>query len=322
MRPFPYFEILQQAWTYTRRRPWLWIFGFFAGGTAGINFGGFNYVFSPPTEAQVAQAEAQWGAVVSWIQFHSLWFTVIVALVFVVSGAMIVLAGISRGALVWAGGKFSEDERVRNLDSVDFIVVFRQGRAHFWRIVGLQVLTTLAFLAMFALYLTPVIYLFAADAVNRAVFLSFFGLLIFIPAGITLSFMHLYGPIFLVVYGVNISSALQYSFNLFRQKFVESLLFALLLLVTSFGFGLILLFSLVLLGLPLLLCAYLLLRFGFLEAALVWAAGSGILLICYTIVMGAAFAVFQNFAWVIAVRQMLRTVNLKKEEEAVAPEPA
>ncbi|KKW21935.1 MAG: hypothetical protein UY65_C0035G0007 [Parcubacteria group bacterium GW2011_GWA2_51_12] len=321
MRPFPYFQILHQAWKQTLKHPWLWVFGFFAGGTAGVNFGGINYIFSPPTQKQLEQASSQWTQVASWVQFHPLWFAVIVSAVFVISMATVMLAGISRGSLVWAAGKFA-DERELKIAEVNFSLTLEQGRKHFWRIIGLQVCTTLIFLVVFTLYFAPVVYLFQSGAISRAAFLSVFGLLFFIPAGVVLSFLHLYGPIFLVLYGLRILPALQHAFHLLRQKLLESLIFALLMLATSLMFIVVLLLSLGILGSPFMLVGYILLRSGLFQAALVWALGSGILLICYTIVLGAAFSAFQNLAWVFAVRYLVRSVNLEKEERAYAAEPA
>lgn len=321
MQPFPYFEILRQAWGLTKLHPWLWVFGFFAGGTAGINFGGFNYLFSPPTQSQFALWASQGARLLDWIQGHPLWFSGLVALILVTAVLAVVFAGISRGALIWTGGKLA-DQKNTPAEEVRFGAALRQGRQYFWRIIGLQAVTTVAFLLVFALYVVPVAYLFSVGAVSRAVFLSVFGLLIFVPVGMVLSFTHLYGPIFQVLYGVNILAALQYAFNLLRQKIVESILMAALLILTSFVFVLILVLSLLILSLPLIAVAFVLLQLHLPEAALVWALGSGLLLICYTVVLGAAFAVFQNLAWVLAVRHLVRTTKLEKEEEAYATGPA
>ncbi|TSA46192.1 hypothetical protein D4R52_01020, partial [bacterium] len=176
---------------------------------------------------------------------------------------------------------------------------------------------------LLGIFSIPIFYLFSIGAIGRAAVLVMLGLAIFIPAGIVIGFLHLYGPIFIVLYDSNILTAIGLAFNLIVHKLWESLLLAAFIIGLNIFFLMVVVFSLVLLMLPVGVLGLLLYYAGFDVALGLLILGSIIVSILYVIVWFAGFTVFQNAAWVIAVDQMVKSIKSPEKAMAVpAAEPA
>lgn len=318
MPPFPYLDIFKKAFFFSARNPWLWAFGFFIGGVGGVNFGSFNFVFSPPRDREFQSLEQIGMHVSQWISSNTLMFALIAAVVLVLAVLLVIFSGISKGAVIWSARKLGEKE------PVGFKLSLRAAKKYAWRVIVLHSIVTLAYFVTVLVFVLPITYLFSAGATSRAVILSVIGFVIFIPASVVFSFMHLYGPIFVVLYDISLPAAIHHSFNLIRQKFKESILFALYL----FGFAILFIFglgfSIILAGVPLALFGWFMLSLGFGIGADALIAGFIVLAVAYVIIMGSGFAVFQNIAWVLALEHMVKTRKLPEEESKAVPavEPA
>lgn len=336
MSAFPYFEIVKKAYDLTIRHRWLWLFGLFIGGTTGINFGTFNYVLSPQTLGDATRLRDIWGNWLSWAESHPEKLSLLLVMALLVGIGLVIVSSLSKGAVVWATARIIEPPRGQNNPEVNPVTIptsgagngvnlgraVKVGRRLIWQILGLRALITSVFLLLLIIFAVPVTYLFAMGAVGRGIFLSLVGLMIFLPAGLVFRFLHLYGPIFIVLYNARIAAAIQLSFSLIRQKFKESIILMAFLVGLSFLFSLLVVFSLILFAVPIALLSLFLASQGFGVAISVLLWGAIGVSICYTIILGAGFAVFQNITWVLAVMDLVRARKLPEKSEAWAPEPA
>jgi hypothetical protein len=321
MPPFPYLDIVKKAYELTLKNRWLWVFGLFVGGTTGLNFGGINYLI-PVKPQTIPNPKLLFQAWTTWIASHPQIFSLLVGVALLVLVGLIFLSGLSRGAVVWAIPKLSEEAEGKiTTEPVGFRQAFRQGRKYAWQIIGLQVFTTLIFFLLLSIFGVPIIYMFAAGAVGKALILTIIGAVIFLPAILIFSFIHIYGPIFIVLYHARIGDAIQHAFNLIWQKLKESVLLAAFLAGLSILFIFLLVFSIILLSIPIFILAILLIKLGFVAGVYALLIVAAALSVAYTVLLGAAFAVFQNIAWVLAVMHMVKTGKLNEEEKVLAAEP-
>lgn len=322
MPPFPYFEILRKAYELTRKHKWLWVFGLFVGGGAGINYGGINYILPRRGPEEIRQLKDIWQIVLSWIAEHSQEFTILAAGVVVLAVFLILISGVARAALIWATAKFTENPSPSQaVPPVGFKKAVKAGARFVWPIIGLQVLVTVSFFILFLIFALPIAHLFSAGAIGKGIFLSLLGLVIFLPASVVLGFLHLYGPIFIVLYRARISEAINYSFYLIRHELKEILILAAVLIGLSLMFVFVLLFSIILFSLPVALLALFLLKMGMLPAVYALVLGTSLLIVCYTIVLGAGFSIFQNITWILAVMYLVKAQKLPAEKRVLAAEP-
>ncbi len=322
MPPFPYFEIVKKAYELTVKHSWLWVFGLFIGGTTGLNFGVFNY-FLPAYQAEQLSRLREIGTnfLPRLLAREELLIPVLAGVLFLAL-FLVLLSGLSKAAVIWATAKLDAPGAANSPPGeVNFRKSLRSGRRYLWQIVGLQVLVSAVFLLLFLVFAGPVAYLFSAGASGKGLVLLLLGLLIFLPASVVFGFLHLYGPIFIVLYNSRIGEAIQYSFNLLRQKLKESLLLGAFLLGLSLLFVFVLIFSLVVLAIPVAFLTVVLVKLQLLTAIFTLLLGTAAVSICYTVILGAAFAVFQNIIWVLAVSYLVKTKRLGQEERALAAEP-
>lgn len=305
MIPFPYFKILRKARDTAFTHRCLWVFGLFLGGMVSFYFTFLNYFFSPPpSPEELKQAQEQWNRYLESVNHNPKLFVLTSVVVLAVVFLLIILAGIARGSVIWATGR---DES--SAQKLNFRTSFRAGLKFLGRLILLQLLITLFFVILFLVFSSPVFYLFAIGAPGRAAALAILALIIFVPAAVVFSFLHLFGPVFLVLYERKVGESITLAFNLFKAKLKESLVLAVLVLGISALFVFALIFSIIIISL----------FFSFLEIPL-WVFG--IISFCYTIVAGAVFKVFQNAVWVLAVKEMVKTGKIQENKPVLAAESA
>lgn len=316
---FPYIEILKKAYQTTRSHPWLWVFGLFLGGTSVFNSGIFNLAVDRFALGEPGRIKELYTSILDTISDRAPMFVLACIAVLAVSLILISLAALAFSSIIGAAARLtsaSPGDRELNFRSA-----FASGKIFFWRVIGLQILTTCGIIILTLVLASPVVYLFSIGAAGRALVLLLFAATIFIPASLVFGFLHLYGPIFVVLYDRRIGEAMLLSFNLLRGKFKESVIMSAFLVGLNVLFILCLVFSIIVTSLPFALLIWLFLKLQIAIAAQIF-IGLG-LLINFVLVMvaNAGFAVFQSVSWVLAVSEMVRTLKLQKEEKALAPEP-
>lgn len=306
---FPYLEILRKAFDITYSRPRLWIFGFLIGGTAGFNLGGFNY-FLPEAlrQIQIENWKENWPLWLDLIRNEPSRFLLVTAIAFFASLFLIALSGVCKGTVIAAADRAAEDEAEQPIAGF-----LQKGRRYMWQIVGLQIFTTAVFAVLLAVFAAPIIYLFLAGSLGRGLVLLLLGLAVFFPASLVFVFLHIYGPIFLVVYGQRVRPALRLAFDLLFYKFRESLILAAFLIGLSVIFVLGLLFSIILVGLPVGVLGLLLFKLELWAALYTLLAGGLVIASLAVLIASAAFAVFQNVVWVLAVKELVQSRKLKEK---------
>lgn len=233
---------------------------------------------------------------------------------------LVSVTALAFGAVIWSAGELVRPEAERK--TVSFFSSLQASRGFFWRILGLQILVTAGFAVLTLILSLPVFFLFEAGAAGRAIILLLLGLAIFIPAALMFGFMHLYGPVFIVLFDRKIREAISLSFNLIRKKLKESVILAAFLLGLSLLFILAQIFSIILFSIPVAVLIWVAVRLDLTLAAEVMSILSLALAVCFLLALHAGFAVFQSTAWVLAVKEMVRTIKSEKEEPALAVEPA
>jgi hypothetical protein len=171
-------------------------------------------------------------------------------------------------------------------------------------------------LALMGLYLWPVSFLWSAGALGQGMFLAAAGLLVFVPAIILLALVFAIAPVFIVVLRRGVFDAISLSLALVKKKFRECLWFGFVLFAT----GLLLL---LLIGSSIILFSSLAEKAaagGLLTPELV-ALFVFLFSVLWTVLVQAVFSVFFSSAWVMAVLQLVGTVNTESAEEYVV-EPA
>lgn len=322
MSPFPYFEILKISYDLARKHLWLWIFGLFLGGASTFNLAlaSLNIVFN---QANLRQGE-KFPKIYEWILGFGLketqLFSLITVLLVVFLFLLMVVAALSFGSVISAAALLTSPEAKDN--RVNFRQTLGSARRFFWRILGLQISVTSAFAALALVLGLPIVFLFTSGAAGRGSALLLFALLIFIPASLVFGFLHLFGPILIVLYDRKIQEGISLSFHLVRQKFKESVVLAAFLLGLSLMFSLVVIFCLVLLGIPFGILLWFLYQLQFTLAVQIVSLGGAVLGLALLTFLNAGFAVFQSISWVLAVQEMVRTQKAEKPEKALAVGPA
>lgn len=326
MSSFPYLEILKKAYELTRKYLWLWFFGLFIGSTTGINIGGFNFLFPPPRVEKFPELKNLGQKVTAWITTHSETFALLLALALILALLLIILSGWSKAAVIWTTSKLvgKKSKASEKEIQVNFRETLKQGQKYLWQIIGLQVIVTSIFILLLLIFAAPIVYLFQVGAVGRGVVLSLLALGIIFPASIVFRFIHIYGPILIVLYHFRIGPVFSMAFNLLKEKFRESIILTAFLIGLSMLFVLALVFSIILLSVPVGFLGLLLLKLELSTAFFSLVTATAVFSICYVIFLSAGFAVFQHIVWVLAVLEMLKARKLEEREKALAiePEPA
>ena len=310
---FPYLDILKKAYELARKHLWLWVWGLFLSGITIVNLSSFRL----PRAGRHFRAIAE-----EWLLRQNddatLWLTPTVLIVLLL---LLVLYGLAKTAAVWAAGEFLKPPPGPKVPPT-LKISFLAAKKYFAAVLGQQILITLVFILLLLLFALPVYYLFLAEAVARAIVLLMFAVVIFIPVTLVFGFLHLFGPIFIVLYERGINESLALSFRLIRQKFKECIVLSAFLIGLEILLVAMTAASLLIFALPVVLLYFSLMWLGFSYSALLISGAGFFIAGLYAIVLKSGFAIFTNIAWVLAVQEMVRTQKFPEEAKALAAEPA
>lgn len=249
-----YKDILKKAWHITWRHKYLWLFGIFATilSSAGASawdlfFTNTTRVLDQPEFLQNLQSLYSSGTLgiifenVSgnlssfWTLSPELYILIILML------ALVAIAIMSQGALIHASSQ-NDDEAPSSIQ--ENITVARQS---FWRLTGLHVLFQLAIYGSLLIIGAPLLSLFLVQGSEiTGVIFSFISYIILLPISIIIYFILLYASIYTVINKTSVWKSAVDAWHLFRQNWIVSLEFALILFVINIviGFLLVLLLAL------------------------------------------------------------------------------
>jgi len=220
-----YLEIIKKAWVATWQNKYLWWFGFFVSLTSGGSF--FNYSNSGLNK-QPALSEEK---ILAFINQHlSVIIIALIALI-IICLLLTILSLIGRGALIKSINASDKKE------PSNFTIGFSAGKKYFWKILGLGFFPSLFIFAIFTIILVPIAFLFASHSYILGTILSIAGIAIFIPLIILVSFLKKYGQMYIILGELNIRSAIESSYALFRKNMSPSIIMALIFVLIGIIFG-------------------------------------------------------------------------------------
>lgn len=309
---FPYLDILKKAYELARKHLWLWVWGFFLSGITIVNLSSFRL---PGAGRHFRALAEEWLAKQNYDA--ALWFTPTVLAGLLL---LLVLYGLAKTATVWAAGELLKPPAQQRIFPT-LKRSFLAAKKHFAPVLGQQILITLVFALLLLLFALPIYYLFLAEAVARAIVLLILAVAIFLPVTLIFGFLHLFGPIFIVLYERDINESLALSFRLIRQKFKECIVLSAFLIGLEILFVAAVAFSLILFALPVAILLLPLIWLNFPLSVLVITGTAFFAAGLYAIVLKSGFAIFTNIAWVLAVQEMVKTQKFPAEAKALAAEP-
>ena len=293
--PLNYISIIGHAAKVTWQNKFLWIFGFFL--MLG-NIGRFSI------NIRLNESD-QWHLMQNSIeQFFMQQNAAIIAvcgiLLLAVAIALIVIAIFARAGLITAVNHIERDEQTTIRSAV------RTSRIFFWRLFFLSVTAIFALLAAAITLFLPIGFLFSIHATAFGFFSMALAILIFIPLVILVRFLVLYAQFYIVLGDLRIRSALEQAYNLFRKNIGKSILFAILLFITSIVVLCATLFILLIVLFPFLFLGFVSYLIFQKIGAIVVATIGIIVLLAGFLFIRSIFEAFRLTAWALLFRAIAR----------------
>lgn len=301
-----YRNILKQAWQIAWRCKYLWFFGFFAsllgnGYEYDLLFNSVNGDIGAnafPGLQKIAETGffswhtlANMGKMMSENPLSVLSIILIGFLVLVLLAYLVWLAVISQIAIVNDSAAIIAKKDIQKNVIQNGITA---GMKSFWPVFGFNALIKIVGLFIFTLISLPILFISGKIGVNLVYAIVF---LILVPAVIILSFIIKYAIAYVVIRGNGIVEALEQGWQLFARNWLVSLEMAFVLFFTNLFVGIALSLTILVLAIPLVLLAYLSLKFISIVAFWAVAVFAFIIIMALIITTGAMLAIFQISSW-------------------------
>jgi membrane-anchored glycerophosphoryl diester phosphodiesterase (GDPDase) len=315
-----YGNLIGDAFRITLRNRYLWFFGFFAGGSTGINFptsipsggGNFNPDDFQQSSTMLSAVQVGQGLGTGVIIAGLVVVALIIALFF------IFMAVVSQGALADSVAAIDRGDR-RGFGST-----FRSGLGNFWRVLGYFVVFFLIAIGLLLVIGIPVALLIggtfvATQAVGAriavAVVVGLLAILALIVVFVPLSIIGQYALREIVVRRERVLGSVGSGYAIFRRNIGRSLLILLIQFGLSIGIAIAFLLAILIVGLVLALPAIALAVAGSSTGA--WVAGGIALLIFIPLFLVATGAIgtFSHAYWTLAY------LRLEAPPTTTAPDP-
>lgn len=318
-----YRDVLRQAWDIIKKNKILWFFGLFAallgnGGEYQILIKVVDHVGGASNLAKSALGFS-FGDVYRFLTYNPFEFALVLTAVFAIlflTGFLIWLVIVSQGALIKGASAGSGKKKF------DFREGIGAGMEKFAPLLGINVLSkVLIFSVLFGLGIPLMFSMLKINNIAGVVlYLIFF--IILISLAIIISFIAKFAAAFVVLKDKDFFSSVKDAFRLFCDNWVVSLEMALILFLLNAAIGLLLVFLIALIYMPLATAAFMYFLSGF------W-IGSWVMIILMAALsfglvgfIGAILASFQWASWVILFKKLTsRETVLSKIERAVVGFP-
>lgn len=312
---FPYAAILKKAYDLTRNNFQLWVFGIFMSLSALLNFLFINFILDRRQFVDI-NLELQLQKIVEGLDSPWVLFNIGTALV------VLFLAALAKATVVWSAQKLSGQEQSLSDKGKDYSlqIALKQGNRFIWPIFCLRLLLLFFFIVFLVSLTAPVVYLSVIGEIGRAIALTLLGLAIFVPVSVLLAYVFLLSPVFVILYKVSVRSSMGLAFQLVQDKLKECLILGAFVLGISAVFITLVVFSIIVLSVPVAFLSLILAKLG-----LVWAIYTLIFLtalvgISAVVILSAGLTIFNNFVWVLAVVELVKTQKTDEKPEVLAPE--
>jgi membrane-anchored glycerophosphoryl diester phosphodiesterase (GDPDase) len=300
-----YGELIGDAFRITLRNRYLWVFGFFAGGSTSFNVptnvptggGNFNTDDFQSSSSMVSALQVGQGLGTGGLIAGLVIVAVIIALFF------IFMAIISQGALA---------DSVAAIDRGDrrgFGVAFRSGMGNFWRVLGYYVVFFLIAIGLLLVIGIPVALViggtFAATQsvgarITVSVVVGILAVLALIVVFVPLSIIGQYALREIVVRRERVLGSVGTGYGIFRRNIGRSLLVLLIQFGISIGIAIAFLLALLIVGLVLFIPTIALAVAGYSTAAIIAGVIAGVILLPLILVATGAIGTFSHAYWTLA----------------------
>ncbi len=213
----PYWKIIQNAAKITWKSTYLWWFGFFI---ALTNLGGiFNYYSHPENNKNSLIKKQEW---IYFISQNIYWVVTLVFLLVLLYILLVSLNIIGRGALIDSIAKQLEKK------PANFKTGMVAGKRYFWKILVLALILSMSILLLVIVIFTPVIFLLSSHNYIIGTLLGLLAVIILVPLLFLISYLKIYGYLYLVLGQLNIGSAIENAYKLLQKNIIPSIIMLLL----------------------------------------------------------------------------------------------
>jgi hypothetical protein len=295
-----YIQIIKNAWQIAWKNRFLWWFGLLV---ALGSPGGLNLNLNAGKDSQVDGATTQ--KVLDFVSQNMHWIVAGAIVLMLVATALGVIGMIARAGLIKAIDSVSKNK------PAGFRAGMKEGKKYFWRLVGLGLIIFFLIIASILVLVFPVIFLIINKAYALAIFLGILAFLILIPVLILVSFLKVFGHLYIVLGELSMWNALEKAYELFQRNFLASIIMGLMFIPLGF----IMMMAVLAVLIPL---AIIFFAIGF---GLYFAAGTpgaiitaGVGIIIFLILLFTIRSVYETFAQTVWYLFFLEIARPKVEE--------
>lgn len=263
---FSYRLFLKQAWNITKKYRYLWFFGIFA---SLLSIGGEYQLITQsattrPGGSFLSNGNIIWQIILSpdfYQGFVNLATENSAALLAVIcifllsvglAVIMLYLAILSQSAIVSQSAQILLNKKKKtNLNISDGLA---EAKPHFWRVLGLNLFSYIVVVLSLFLISLPLVFLIITDtlAISIAYTLLF---IVFAPIALSIALLIKYAIAARVLENTSFVSSIQKGLKIFKNNWLVSLEMALILFIINFAVGIVTLFFIALLFMPMLFIA-------------------------------------------------------------------
>ncbi len=298
MKPF-YRKIYPRSWKTVKNNFSLLFFGLFA---SILGFQEMTIIFNfNELEADFLSATImslyEWISIIAMTQIT--WANVPailnLVLIFIIFAAIIILAISSQGALISAA--VDATSKSKKTISTYFSKHFQIGLEKFWSLLGLNIVNILIGYFFVKLIIQPLIYFIVVSNTGPGLYLllSIIIFFILVPLVVIISFVTRYGAAYIILKNQNFSKAFVNGWNLFKANWLITIENAVLLILITFVFFLLMISAMVFVFTPFLILSFLIAA-NTLIYWLIILIGSLLAVIIF-ILAGGMFGAYYNITW-------------------------
>jgi hypothetical protein len=306
-----YWEIVGQAIKSTWNKKYLWWFGLLASLS-----GGSNFFLNFPSRNNQNSGQAEMDTFYQFINnYWTLIFAAITALI-ILFFIFFILGLIGRGALIRALEKSQRGEKM------NFRQGLRDGRKYFWQILAINLTIGISLLLAIIVMAIPITFMFINKAIFVGATFTLLAFIILIPLFFLAAFLKNYGYLYLLLAKLRPWAALENAYALLLNNLPASILMLLVIILTSFVFGLVV-FSV---SVPVILIFMLIGGLAYLAAkiagVIVVAVIGGLVILAAFFLLRAVYETFVQTVWILFFQEIAKPkVEEKIAEKVLEPKP-
>lgn len=263
---FSYRLFLKQAWNITKKYRYLWFFGIFA---SLLSIGGEYQLITQSATTQPGGSFLSNGNIIWQIILSPDFYQGFVSLATENSAAllavicifllslglaiiMLYLAILSQSAIVSQSAQILLNKKKKN--NLNISDGLAEAKPHFWRVLGLNLFSYIIVVLSLFLISLPLVFLIITDtlAISIAYTLLF---IVFAPIALSIALLIKYAIAARVLENTSFVSSIQKGLKIFKNNWLVSLEMALILFIINFAVGIVTLFFIALLFMPMLFIA-------------------------------------------------------------------